>query len=241
MPSKNIGFNRTIHRAWLDATANFRIQTDDVQEIRQSLEPIVGEHLTGSEARRKTIDVLINIWHKTADLSPTLHQQALTHYQNAFTSDDHLWLHYGLTILNYPIFREISLTIGQLSRLEDTLTRDTIKKRMISNMGQLGSLDRSVERICASLTDWNILPAVQHSAYQPLRQALSTSSSAIESWLLACALHAHPAEELTFTDLLRLPELFPFSFTLTVDDLRNHPDFVVQRQGLGWEMVRLKE
>jgi hypothetical protein len=61
----------------------------------------------------------------------------------------------------------------------------------------------------------------------------------LEAWLLACALHAHPAEELPFADLVRLPELFPFRFTVTVDALRQRPRFDVQRQGPGWEMVRV--
>jgi len=38
--------------------------------------------------------------------------------------------------------------------------------------------------------------------------------------MLACALHAHRAQELPFADLLRLPGLSPFRFTLGVDQLR---------------------
>ena len=56
---------------------------------------------------------------------------------------------------------------------------------------------------------------------------------------MACTLCAHPAQELPFADLLRLPELCPFRFVLTVDQLRADPRFVVQRQGAGWEAVRM--
>lgn len=56
--------------------------------------------------------------------------------------------------------------------------------------------------------------------------------------MLDCALRAHPAEELPFADLLRLPELFPFRFSIGTDDLRRYPSFAVQRQGSGWDMVR---
>jgi hypothetical protein len=38
---------------------------------------------------------------------------------------------------------------------------------------------------------------------------------------------------------VRLPELFPFRFTLSVDDLRQTERFEVHRQGMGWDMVRL--
>jgi hypothetical protein len=79
----------------------------------------------------------------------------------------------------------------------------------------------------------------QRHAYAPRRQAFPADGTDLEAWLLACALRAHPAVELPFTDLLRLPELFPFRFTLTLDHLRQYPRFAVQRQGAGWDMVRL--
>ncbi len=242
MPSKNIGFSRTIFLSWLDATAALRTQHDDPLFIRQELEPILGKHLTGVDARRKTIDVLLGIWHKSAEISPRLHPDALKLYQGAYVSSDYLWLHYGLTLLYYPLFRQIALAIGQISRIEDNLTRDVLKKRIASEFGHLGALDRSVERISASLTDWGILPVTEEkSVYKPIRGALTTDSLELELWLLACALHAHPADSLAFSDLLRLPELFPFQFTANTEDLRGHSYFEIQREGTGWDMVRLSD
>lgn len=57
-------------------------------------------------------------------------------------------------------------------------------------------------------------------------------------WMLTVALTAHPAEQLPFADLLRLPELFPFRFQVSADDVRADSHFTVHRQGIGWEMVQ---
>ena len=240
MPSKNIGFSRTVTLAWLDATALYRTQTDDALQIRQDLEPLLEKHLKGVDARRKTIDVLLSIWLKSAEISPELHAEALRLYQGAYTSSDYLWLHYGLALLYYPIFRSVTLAIGQISRIEATLTREMLKKRIAAEFGHLGALDRSVERICASLTDWGILPATEErSVYQPVQREIITSSTELQLWLLACALFAHPGESLPFADLLRLPELSPFRFTVTLEDCRSSAYFSVEREGMSWEMVRL--
>jgi hypothetical protein len=56
---------------------------------------------------------------------------------------------------------------------------------------------------------------------------------------LWAALLAHPAEELPFSDLVRLPEIFPFCITIGVQDLRESASFEVNRQGLNWDMVAL--
>lgn len=241
MIDKDIGFSRTIQRTWLDAAAAFCAELNDPAEIRARLEPVVGEHLRGVEARRKTIDVLLAIWLKSRETSPTLYDWAVDWFRQAQVPADRLWLHYGLSLLTYSFFRECAIAIGQFSRYEDAVTNKMLKQRLISERGHLGALDRSAERIVASLRDWGVLhDSAQRYAYAPARQAFVASSIDLEAWLLACALLAHPAEELPFADLLRLPELFPFRFTLGVDDLRRHPWFGVQRQGIGWEMVRVE-
>jgi len=241
MPDKNIGFSRTVHLDWLDATASLRLQTDDPQLIRRELELFLESYLSGKDARRKTIDVLLGIWVKSAASAPDLRKAALKLFQNAYTSDDHLWVHYGLALIYYPIFRYVIATIGQLSRLSDSLTRNQIKAQVAAEWGHLGALDRSVERICASLTEWGLFPqSEKKNEYRAARRELQTSNPQLEIWLLACALHAHPAEAILATDLLRLPELFPFDLQVTVRDLKQSHWFTVQREG-GWEMVRLDQ
>jgi hypothetical protein len=117
-----------------------------------------------------------------------------------------------------------------------------VVKRMVDELGQLGSLERSVQRVVASLRDWGVLaPSDQRYAYRPQYQAFGASGLELETWLLTWTLQAHPVEEIPFVDLLNLPALFPFRFTVTISGLRQLPGFEVQRQGMGLDMVRAVE
>ena len=237
---KGIGFNRNIYLPWLDAAAAFAAETDDPAEMRARLEPIVGQDVRGVETRRKTIDGLINIWLRSAEIAPDLQAEAVAWFQSTLVPADRLWLHYGLTLLYSSFFRECVEAIGQFSRYQETITTRAVRQRLAAARGDLGSVNRVVSYIVASLRNWGVLAnGSQRHTYVPQRQVLSASSTDLEAWLLDCALHAHPADELPFADLLRLPELFPFRFTLDIEDLRQHPHFAVQRQGAGWDMVRL--
>ncbi len=62
-----------------------------------------------------------------------------------------------MTLVSYPIFRKCVAAIGQVSRTEEMITRKMIKDRIAGEYGHLGGLDRSVERIIASLTNWGAL------------------------------------------------------------------------------------
>lgn len=238
---KNIGFRRNIYLSWLDAAAAFCSETHDPARIRELLDPIVQEQIHSAENRRMALDIVINIWVKTRDNHPQLWTQAVDLYARSVNQDDRLWLHYGMTLLAYDFFRLVASIIGQVSRYEETVIPKVIKQRVVGKMGQLGALEKATERVIFSLRNWGILvEGDARYAYRPLCQQVSAANPDVELWLLTAVLTVHPAAELPFADLLRQPELFPFRFSVSVDDLRSSSLLIVRRQGLGWDMVGLK-
>ena len=237
---KGIGFSRKITLLWLDATATLCAETDDPLEIRERLEPILALDLQGKEARRKTIDVLLGVWHKSREVAPALRAEALEHFQSTASPTDRLWLHYGLVLVYYPFFRDVAAIIGQLGRRGELVGSTLVTERMFAMRGEIGALHRSVRYILSTLRSWELLTGTEtRNAYEPAMQRSPASSIEIEKWLLAGALTAHPAEELPFADLARLPELYPFRFTVGIDHLRRDARFAIQRQGEGWDAVRV--
>jgi len=238
---KGIGFSRTILLDWLDVTASMCVQKMEPLGIRQRLADTISGTVTGTDAQRKTIDVLSAIWVKTEKTAPSLRQEALALFPTLSTSEERLWLHYGMTLVCYPIFRKVTAAIGQISRTEEIITRKMIKDRIAGEYGHLGALDRSVERIIASLTNWGALANTEQKQNYRILLHNFASSENLQSWLLSCALQAHPSDAIPFDDLVHLPELYPFRITLGVDNLRRDGRFEVQRQGGGLEMVRMIE
>ena len=57
--------------------------------------------------------------------------------------------------------------------------------------------------------------------------------------MLACAMKANAIEQLPFTDLLHLPALFPFRFSITLENLRASTLFKIERQGFGLDIVQI--
>jgi hypothetical protein len=239
--NKNIGFRRNIYREWMDAAAVFCLETSDLSEMRARLDTIVAVQVPSRENRRMALDILINIWAKSGISYPTLRADAVKLYAGSESATDRLWLHYGMTLATYPLFRLGTVTIGQLSRHTEIITPKEVKARMIAELGQLGALEKATERIIFTLRNWGILAETDRRyTYQPLRRVLDASTPALEEWMLAAVLTAHPAEGLPFDDLVRLPELFPFRFTIGVDQLRRSKRFEVHRQGAGWDMVSVR-
>jgi len=237
MLDKNIGFNRNVKLDWLDAIASYVSETGDQAEIRKRLEAIMPD-VEGVETKRKNIDILVNIWLKSKDVSPGLHEEAKELFKGIIIPTDRIWLHYGLTLIYYPYFREIAMLVGQISRYEDEFTKIMVKEKLISSRGELGSLERSLRYVLSSMKDWGVLSEGKNQySYIANRRKFQTDNQNLQAWLLACSLFAHPASQLPFEDLLRLPELFPFQFNIILDMLRSTSKFSVYRQGSGLNMV----
>jgi hypothetical protein len=237
---KGIGFSRTITLDWLDVVASLCVQATEPVEIRQRLAETISGTVQGLEAQRKTIDVLTAIWVKTEKSVPQIRQQALAIFPTLSSAQERMWLHFGMSLVCYPFFRKCAAGIGQVARTQEWITRKLIKDKIAGDYGHLGALDRSVERIIASLTNWGALANTdQKQLYKIQFHSLSASEN-LQSWLLTCALYAHPSEGLPYNDLLYLPELYPFNLTIGVDSLRRDPRFEVQRQGGGLDMVRMR-
>lgn len=239
MLNKNIGFNRNVKLDWLNTIASLVSESLDIQEIRTRLESIMRD-VEGVETKRKNIDILVNIWLKSEEIAPNLYYEAKNLYIRIINPIDRIWLHYGLTLIYYAYFREVAMLVGQISRYEDEFTKIMVKEKLISSRGELGSLERSLRYVLSSMKDWGVLlMGKNQSKYVANRRIFRTNDMDLESWLLACALYAHPASQLAFEDLIRLPELFPFIFQLGVDQIRVMNKFNVYRQGAGLIMVEL--
>ena len=75
----------------------------------------------------------------------------------------------------------------------------------------------------------------------PASDKTSTAITDLQLWLLEALLHANAANEIEAHQLLRLPELYPFSITTSLADLRKYQGFNIHRQGLDMDMIALQK
>jgi hypothetical protein len=99
--------------------------------------------------------------------------------------NERIWLHYGLTLLYYTFFRQNAAIVGQFARMGEPVTRQAVKSRLAKEISHLGSLNRAAEQVIASLVDWGALSQLK---------TFNTSNNDLQTWLLLCALSAHPSD-----------------------------------------------
>jgi len=231
-----IGFDRKLQLDWLDVTVA-QCQSDwDPDRILRNLDLLLETEIIGDKARRNTLTVLMRIWVKVPEEQTEIRNEGLALATDVVPAE-RLWLHWGMSLLAYPFFRDVAATVGQLGRLQGDFSQAQVQRRMIEGWGQRTTLERAVQRLLRTFVEWQVvLDAGTRGSYS-LAPGHQTKNTNLALWLMGCALRANGAEQVPLRELERMPYTFPFELTSFLGDLRQSARFEVSRQGLDLDMV----
>lgn len=229
MNRQRIGFDRFIRLAWLDQAAVLAQELRDNDALRAALLGHLANEVSGEEAQRKTMFVLTRIWWRVPEAHVPLRDEALAQVVH-LAPGDRLTFHWGMTLLAYPLFRDVAAIVGRLLRLQGTFRLAQLNHRIGAEWGNRTTLEYAVPRILRSLADWGALQTTDAVGRYRAGSQITPSHPEPALWLLEAALRARSAD-VPLSDLLRAPELFPFVIPLSLGDLLRSERFQFHNQG----------
>lgn len=235
---KVVGISQKIKRVWLDALLDQCAQTTDKTELRSFLDKQLREDLPGKESRAKTSGIIRRIWSSIPPERLILRDRAIALLPR-ISGHERIWLHWGMTALAYPFFRDITEIVGRLLVLQNDFTTVQVQGRMLTTWGDRTTSKEAAQKLITSLVNWGVLRPTKTRGHFLLSRKITTSSLDLQLWLLEVLLRASVADEIEVQHLFRLPESFPFAFNVSVADVRKCNSFNIHRQGLDTDMVSL--
>jgi hypothetical protein len=230
-----IGFDRRITLDWLDETAGLVLQGRDTAFVRAALHERLKEEINGSEARTKTITLLCRIW-ANPPIASHLRDEALLLLPELLPGQ-RIWLHWGLILLAFPLFRDITANVGRLLQLQGACSVGQVTDRMVTTWGERSTLVRATQRILRSLVEWQIIAETDSPGLFHATKPRTTDATLLHHWFLEAALRAHTHDGVPIAELAHLPEIFPFSITSSTRELYRLERFEILAQGSGVDLV----
>ena len=237
---KVVGIDRKIKRAWLDAVLDRLVKTTDEAELRTFLDKHLKDELPGKESRAKTTGIVLRIWSGIPPERVALRDRAVALLPR-ISGQERIWLHWGMTALAYPFFRDTAEVVGRLLALQDDFTTAQVQGRMLTTWGDRATSKEAAQKLITTLVDWEVLRSTKTKGHFLLARKMTASIPDLQLWLLEALLGASAADEIEAQQLLRLPESFPFTISVGVADLRRYEGFNIHRQGLDMDMVALRK
>ncbi len=234
-----MGFDRKIKLNWLEQTAWRASTTDDIKEIRSSIEEYLEKEIKGAVAKRKTTTILFRIWVLVHREHEDMQKRALKMLSNC-QLQERIALHWGMTTLAYPFFRDLASICGRLLSLQNEISNKQIKRRMAELWGDTETVSTSSYRIVRSLVDWGVLSETGKRGFYKAAPRLPLGEG-MQLWLLEALLRSGEVSSVPVEQLFKLPQGFPFALDLHYSKLRQSENFEVHRQSLDLEMVSVRE
>lgn len=239
---KTIGFDRTIAIEWLDAGVAQVARGQSPTEVRQYLWDFLEDvepGNTNNSGRGKTLTVLTRIWVAVPPHAGRLKDAALRCFLSA-TPEQRVAIHWAMAIGTHPFFYDVVSNVGKLLTLNGQANRSQIKRRMTETWGDRSTLERTIQHVLRSITQWGLLRHGQEkgSLIAPLRRIPITDE--IAELLVHAVLLSH-GHGLPLSQLAGHPALFPFDVRFHAASLRKSNYMRVQRQGDQSDFVELVE
>ncbi len=228
--SRMIGFDRKIRLDWLDAAASAEKDIGDINEIRQFLHGFLEPEIPTYAARRNTVAVLTRIWSRVPEEHAGIRDRALDLLPVSNTQD-RIWLHWGMTLLAYPFFRDIVTAISRSLLYYDCFTKAEILKKIKEDWGERTTLKRAAERVISSISEWGIVVRDKETGKYDLPLQLTTNNKLVEIWLLEAALLSSQTHYVPLDQALSIPEVFPFKFSLSIPEIVASKKFEISQMG----------
>lgn len=233
-----IGLDRRIKKDWLDATLDRLDKGDSADSVRSYLHDLLADEHPGKSSRTKSIGIIMRIWVSVQKDRISLRDRAVK-LLPVITSQERLWLHWGMAGLAYPFFRDTADIIGRLLGLQENFTPAQVQARLVKEWGDRTITKRASQQVINIMLDWGAIQnnsTAGHFVSSPQKQS---GSAELQLWLLEAILLASESKEIEAQQLLALPVSFPFSVTVGLPEIRTSEQFEVHREGLDTNMISI--
>lgn len=242
-----VGIDRLIRLEWLERTVNLVLAGNEAHETKTVLQEELSGAFRSSNADvrgslDKTITILLRIW---ADVSGGIHplRKDGLNLLSSLPRQDHIVVHWGMTMAVYPFWSEIAAHTGRLLRLQGAAASAQIQRRAREQFGERETVSRRVRYVLRSFISWGVLEETQiKGTYHPGKRYPVEDPSLI-AWIAEASLRARVNGSAAAKDLLRSPRIFPFQLAhISPEHLISlAPRLNVFRHGLDEDLVMLRE
>lgn len=225
---QRIGFDRMIKLDWIEYYAKISRHEEDTGKLKEQMHETLFEECPQMASRKKNITILQRIWTRVEAEHRLLRRGALNILDDV-EMPERLALHWGMSLLAYPFFREIAASCGRFLKLQKNFSRQQIKEQITATWGARPTLERALPRVLESMVDWGALSyAGRRSLYQA-QPEIQVTDEQLRLWLLCVCLEIEGGC-LSLERAASLPYLLPFSFNISLAEIQQANCFSVTRE-----------
>lgn len=190
--------------------------------------------------REKTVSILLKIWVSVSDELRGLRDGGLDLLRQ-MPANEHLPIHWGMTMAVYPFVSVVAEAVGRLARLQGSVSLSQVQRRLREQFGERETVSRAARRVMRCFVDWGVLKDVSKQGVYERAPVRAIKNEQLAAWRIETTLIASGSEARPLWQLLSSPALFPFSLDApTSRAVESGGRLLLYRQGLDEDVVVVK-
>lgn len=210
--AKMIGLSRALKPEWLNKTAESVLEGMSADDIKAILNEYISFEISSKDNIRKTRDILLNLWVYPfkEESANSIRAMALDALRDG--CPDMLAMHWCMLLLYYPVFVDVTGTIGALSSMQDSFSLTWLKGKMFEQWGERTTMVNSIPKIMQTLRQLGVVRS-EKGACKIERNIISSDQTKII--LIKTALTLGLKSYYEPSELAVIPQMFPFEYDVT--------------------------
>ena len=234
---KAVGFDQKILLNYLNYTANEANDTKKI-EMYKKLEQYLIKDIKGNKSRKNAITILMKIWYSNNETNKCIQKRAFRLLPE-LDLKERIVLHWGMTLMAYPFFKEIASEIGRLSSRQNDFSSSQIYRKIKELYGDRRRVEVSCNAVFTSLKNWRVITQIKQGVYS-LTDKIMIPNNNLMNWLVEAAIISSKREYIQIDEVLTLTYLFPFSFNINTG-LLDKSIFEITNQDINKTIIRIKK
>ena len=237
-----IGFSQRIQLDWLERTAQLFLAGNNKEQIEDILKDFLSDRLSvGGSAKRgtreKAITILTKIWVTVPKRLEAFRDDGLKLIQK-LPKDEHLPVHWGMSMAVYPFFGIVAESIGRLFKLQSSVAASQIQRRIKEKLGERETVARATRRIIRCFVDWKVLHDTNKKGVYRVETIKTLRDKNLKNWLVEAVLISNGSDTLSLNGILKRPVFFPFKADqITSREIESNNRLSIFRHGLDEDMI----
>ena len=226
--AKMVGLSRIIKLPWLNKASQLYQEHLSQAEYKVQMDEYLSFEIESSENRRKTRDILMNVWFYDNDPFITdLRKSAVTLLEKY--PEEAVPIHWCLLLLAYPVMVATSKLMGRLFEFSDTVTTKQVKQKMFDEWGERATLTKATEKIVATMKELGVISNVKVGTYAIQKHKIKADK--VTTMVIQTALKTEDKGYCSFGELTDFGVMFPFEYSVSKEQFLEDDRFTVTNFG----------
>ena len=214
---KPVGFDQKIQFQYLDFLAN-ALGTSKPIKLYEVLDDKLLGIIKGTMSRKHVITILMKIWVGVEAEAEFIRDSILKEYPY-LSSDEKRCVHYCLTCIAYPFYREQMNYLGKYLKMADTVKSKMLVSQMKSLYGDRRRVEVASSAVFSSSKDWGIITMDKPGVYSAIENRLTVNDKLVKNLLIE-VLMEHLSTNTVSIEMVNASALFfAFDYHITVGDI----------------------